>query len=129
MIIRRILKWLGIAIVVVLLFAVAAVFIAYWRSSNDCARQSALTGPSMKAVVYCDFGAPDVLSLRDVDKPVPNDDQVLVKIHATSVNPLDWHFVRGTPLIARAMGMGLRKPKSTRLGVDYSGVVEAVGKT
>jgi NADPH:quinone reductase-like Zn-dependent oxidoreductase len=84
--------------------------------------------PHMKAVVYTNYGSPDVLEIRDVKKPVPNDDQILVKVRAASVNPLDWHFMEGTPYIMRAMGTGLRKPKDPRLGVDYAGTVEAVGK-
>ncbi len=84
--------------------------------------------PHMKAVVYTRFGSPDVLEIRDIKKPVPNDDQVLIKVRAAAVNPLDWHFIRGTPYIMRAMMVGLRKPKDPRLGVDYAGTVEAVGK-
>lgn len=93
------------------------------------ARQDAIeTGePSMKAVVYTDYGSPDVLQIRDIKKPTPNDDQVLIKVRAVSVNPYDWHFVRGEPYIMR-LGNGLRKPKNPRVGVDFSGVVEAVGK-
>jgi NADPH:quinone reductase-like Zn-dependent oxidoreductase len=82
----------------------------------------------MKAVVYTEYGSPDVLEIRDVKKPVPNDDQVLIKVLAASVNPLDWHFMEGTPYIMRAMAVGLRKPKDPRLGVDMAGQVEAVGK-
>jgi len=82
----------------------------------------------MKAVVYTDYGSPDVLEIRDIKKPVPNDDQVLIKVRAASINPLDWHFMEGTPKIMRLMGVGLRKPKDPRLGVDYAGTVEAVGK-
>jgi NADPH:quinone reductase-like Zn-dependent oxidoreductase len=82
----------------------------------------------MKAVVYTNYGSPDVLEIRDVKKPAPNDDQVLVKVRAASLNPLDWHYMEGTPYIMRAMGTGLRKPKSPRLGVDLAGQVEAVGK-
>ena len=82
----------------------------------------------MKAVVDTNDGSPDVLESRDVKKPVPNDDQVLVKVRAVSLNPLDWHYMEGTPYIMRAMGTGLRKPKSPRLGVDLAGQVEAVGK-
>jgi NADPH:quinone reductase-like Zn-dependent oxidoreductase len=84
--------------------------------------------PHMKAVVYTDYGSPEVLEIRDVKKPVPNDDQILIKVRAASVNPLDWHFMEGTPYIMRAMGVGLRKPKDPRLGVDMAGQVEAVGK-
>jgi NADPH:quinone reductase-like Zn-dependent oxidoreductase len=82
----------------------------------------------MKAVVYTDYGSPDVLEIRDVKRPVPNDDQILIKVRAASINPLDWHFMEGTPYIMRAMGVGLRKPKDPRLGVDMAGQVEAVGK-
>jgi NADPH:quinone reductase-like Zn-dependent oxidoreductase len=81
----------------------------------------------MKAVVYCDYGSPEVLKVEDVERPVPADSQVLVRVRAAAVNPLEWHYMRGTPYIAR-LDMGLRKPKNTRLGVDYSGVVESVGK-
>jgi NADPH:quinone reductase-like Zn-dependent oxidoreductase len=84
--------------------------------------------PHMKAVVYTDYGPPDVLQIRDIKKPVPNDDQVLIKVRAAAVNPLDWHFIRGTPYIMRFMMAGLRKPKDPRVGVDYAGTVEAVGK-
>jgi NADPH:quinone reductase-like Zn-dependent oxidoreductase len=81
----------------------------------------------MKAVVYCDYGTADVLRLEDVEKPTPGDDELLVRVHAAGVNPLDWHYMRGTPYVMR-LGSGLRKPKDTRLGVDYAGTVEAVGR-
>ena len=81
----------------------------------------------MKAAVYNSYGPPDVVQIKDVEKPVPKDNEVLIKVHAASVNPLDWHFMRGTPYIVRIMA-GLRKPKNTRPGVDVAGQVEAVGK-
>jgi NADPH:quinone reductase-like Zn-dependent oxidoreductase len=81
----------------------------------------------MKAIVYEKYGAPDVLSLREVDRPVVTDDAVLVRVHAASINALDWHFMRGEPFIAR-MAFGLFKPKARFLGVDVAGKVEAVGK-
>jgi NADPH:quinone reductase-like Zn-dependent oxidoreductase len=81
----------------------------------------------MKAAVYSRYGPPDVLQVRDVEKPVPKDDEVLIEVRAASVNPLDWHFMRGTPYFVRIMA-GLRKPKITRLGVDVAGQVEAVGR-
>jgi len=84
--------------------------------------------PHMKAVVYTSYGSPDVVQIRDIKKPMPNDDQILVKVRAISVNPLDWHFVEGTPYLMRAMGVGLRKPKQPQFGVDYAGTVEAIGK-
>lgn len=82
----------------------------------------------MKAAVYTRYGPPDVLQIRDVEKPVPNDNEVLIKVRAASVNPLDWHFVRGKPLFVRLMIGGLLKPKDTRPGRDVAGQVEAVGR-
>ena len=67
--------------------------------------------------------------MQDIEKPMPNDDQILVKVRAASVNPYDWHFIEGTPNVhAGNAGVGLRKPKDIRLGVDFAGTVEAVGK-
>ncbi len=86
------------------------------------------TAPRMKAIVYHDYGSPDVLRLEEIEKPVPNDNQLLIKVRAVSVNPLDWHFMEGTPFIGRPLAFGLVKPEVTRLGVDYAGTVEAVGK-
>jgi NADPH:quinone reductase-like Zn-dependent oxidoreductase len=80
----------------------------------------------MKAAVYTRYGSPDVVQITDVEKRVPKDDEVLIKVRAASVNPLDWHFMRGTPYFLRLMA-GLRKPKDKRLGVDVAGQVEAVG--
>ena len=79
----------------------------------------------MKAVLHCEYGGPEVLKVEDVEKPVPNDNQVLVRVRAASVNPLDL-TIRGL-WVLRPLS-GLRKPKDTRLGVDYAGTVEAVGK-
>jgi NADPH:quinone reductase-like Zn-dependent oxidoreductase len=83
--------------------------------------------PSMRAAVQRCYGSPDVITLENLPKPGPADDEVLVKIQAASVNPLDWHYLRGEPYIMR-LGAGLGSPKSLPLGVDYAGVVEAVGK-
>ena len=82
----------------------------------------------MKALVYHEYGSPDVLRLEDIGKPVVGDDQVLIRVRAASVNPLDWHFMRGTPYFLR-MVAGLRKPKENRLGVDVAGTIEAVGRS
>ncbi|PYL47311.1 MAG: alcohol dehydrogenase [Verrucomicrobia bacterium] len=120
---KRVLKWtLGTIFVALILWG----FIAYWTSTNDCDRKVANPANPVKAVVYCDYGITN-LKLEEIEKPNPTDDQVLVRVHAASLNPLDGHFVRGM-LLARLMGGGLRKPKDTRLGVDYAGTVEAVGK-
>jgi NADPH:quinone reductase-like Zn-dependent oxidoreductase len=123
---KRILKWIFRVVLVLLVLAFLCVFVAYWRSTNDCGKTAAPTNP-MKAIVRCDYGLAN-LKLEDVEKPVPENDQILVKVHAVSVNPYDWHFVEGTPYVMRAMGVGLRKPKEIRLGVDFAGTVEAVGK-
>src|SRR5438094_1979804 len=122
--IKRILKWSVIVIVLALLVWFQ---IAYWTSTNDYDRQTAAPNHPMKAIVYSDYGLSN-LKLENIEKPVPNDDQILVKVRAASINPYDWHFVEGTPYIMRMMGVGLRKPKETRLGVDLAGTVEAVGK-
>src|SRR5262249_41040981 len=73
-----------------------------------------------------DYGTADVLKVVDVEKPVPAANEILIKVRAASVNPLDWHYMRGTPYVVR-LESGLRKPKVTKLGVDFAGVVEAVG--
>jgi NADPH:quinone reductase-like Zn-dependent oxidoreductase len=82
----------------------------------------------MKAAVYTRYGPPDVLQIKDAARPVPKDSEVLIQVRAASVNPLDWHFLRGTPYFLRIMA-GLLKPKDTRLGVDVAGQVEAVGRS
>jgi NADPH:quinone reductase-like Zn-dependent oxidoreductase len=80
----------------------------------------------MKAMVYYEYGSPDVLELLEIEKPAPKEGEVLVKVHAASVNPHDWYFLTGTPYMARLLA-GLLKPKDTVLGVDVAGRVEAVG--
>jgi NADPH:quinone reductase-like Zn-dependent oxidoreductase len=81
---------------------------------------------TMRAFVYHEYGQPDVLELREVEKPPLTEDSVLVRVHATSVNPVDWHTLTGIPYMAR-LGAGLRRPKEEQLGVDFAGTVEAVG--
>jgi NADPH:quinone reductase-like Zn-dependent oxidoreductase len=122
--IKRILKW---TVSLILLAALIWFQIAYWTSSNDYGRQTAAPKNPMKAIVYSDYGLKN-LKLENIEKPTPNDDQILVKVHAASINPYDWHFIEGTPYIMRMMGVGLRKPKDIQLGVDFAGTVEAVGK-
>jgi NADPH:quinone reductase-like Zn-dependent oxidoreductase len=80
----------------------------------------------MQALVYERYGPPEVLELREVEKPVPANDELLVRVHAASVNPFDWHMLTGIPYMVRMQG-GLRGPKDGRLGIDYAGTVEAVG--
>jgi len=81
----------------------------------------------MKAILFEKYGSPDVLQIKDVEKPVPQDHQVLIKVHAASANPLDWHAMRAEPFLVR-LSDGLQKPKDSRLGADVAGKVEAVGK-
>jgi NADPH:quinone reductase-like Zn-dependent oxidoreductase len=81
----------------------------------------------MKAIVYHRYGSPDDLECEEVAKPTPKDDEVLIKVRAASLNPYDWHFLRGLPYLLR-LQTGLGKPKDTRLGVDLAGQVESVGK-
>jgi len=118
---KRILKWSASVIFAGL---VLVTFIAYWMSGNDCDHRPTPSHP-MKAITHCEYGDPDVLKVEEVEKPVPNDNQLLVKVRAAAVNPLDL-TIRGTFLLRPLSG--LRKPKDTRLGVDYAGTVEAVGK-
>src|SRR5713101_7006778 len=122
---KRILKWSARVILVALGLGFLVGFIAYWRSTNDCDRKTALVNP-MKAIRFCEYGSPDVLKFEDVEKPAPNDDQVLIKVRAASLNFIDAGVMRG-PWPLRLMS-GLRKPEKTRLGTDVAGQVEAVGK-
>jgi NADPH:quinone reductase-like Zn-dependent oxidoreductase len=80
----------------------------------------------LKAITYHEYGSPDALEFEDVDAPVVKDDEVLVRVRAASVNPRDWHFMRGVPYFMRAQA-GLRRPKSSLLGSDVAGQVEAAG--
>ena len=122
---KRILKWTARALLFALILAFLIGFIAYWRSTNECDRNSGAPANPMKAILHCEYGGPDVLTLADVEKPTPTDNQILVRVRAASLNPLDL-TIRGPWLLRPIFGM--RKPKETRLGVDYAGTVEAVGK-
>src|SRR6184192_954097 len=120
--IKRFLKWSFLLILVVL---IGWLFIAYWMSTNDCNRNAATPRNPMKAIVNCEYGVGN-LQLRDLEKPSPNDNEVLVRVRAASINPVDGHLIRGAwPM--RSM-TGMRKPKNTRFGTDFSGIVEAIGK-
>ncbi|MDX2145470.1 MAG: NAD(P)-dependent alcohol dehydrogenase [Rhodospirillaceae bacterium] len=121
------LKWTGRILGGLLGLVVVAGLIAYAMSDNSCGQTAAIAGTRIKAVVQCEYGPPEILKLEDVAKPAPDDDQVLVKVRAAAVNPAEWHLVRGKPYVVRAV-MGLRKPREIRLGTDYAGVVETVGK-
>lgn len=116
----------GLFAVVVLCLASLAVIL----SRNDaCAPTPELSEQAtpMQAIVHRCYGSPDVLALEDIAKPVPGDNEILVKIHAAAVNPLDWHYLRGSPYLMR-LESGLGTPEDVRMGVDFAGTVEAVGK-
>jgi NADPH:quinone reductase-like Zn-dependent oxidoreductase len=123
---KRIIKWTIRVILLVLIITFVWVFIAYWRSTNDCDQKTgALTHP-MKAIRYCEYGSPDdVLKLEQVEKPVPSDNQILVRVRAVSLRFFDGGMLEGG--IGRLI-FGLRKPKNTCPGSDFSGTVEAVGR-
>jgi len=87
----------------------------------------AAPGRTMKAIVRHEYGPPEVLELQETDTPTITDDEILVRVHSSSVNPMEWHLMTGKPIIAR-MSSGLRKPKNHGLGADLAGVVAAVGK-
>jgi len=82
----------------------------------------------MKAIVCPKYGSPDILELREVEKPIPKDNEILIKVYATSLNAADWHLMRGDPAIYRPV-IGLLKPKYKILGADVAGQVERVGKS
>jgi len=120
-------KILGVigAVVVVAVIAVALVL----SHTTPCGPPSPfVTGATpMKGVVRRCYGSPEVVRYEDIAKPTAKDDEVLVKVHAASVNPLDWHYLEGTPYLVRT-DTGLGKPDNPRFGVDFAGTVEAVGK-
>jgi NADPH:quinone reductase-like Zn-dependent oxidoreductase len=120
---KRILKWSALALLVVLF---AWFQFAYWTSTNDCGRSIPAGAERMKAIRYCEYGPPDVLHIEEVEKPVLNDNEVLVRVRAASLNSLEAVIIRDL-WITRLIS-GLRKPKLTRFGRDFAGVVEAVGK-
>jgi len=119
---KRILKRVAGALFVAL---IVWVFIAYWMSTSDCDRNAATPANPMKAIVSCEYGAEN-LKLQNIEKPTPSENEVLVRVRAASVNPADGHLIRGGWLMRPTSGM--RKPKNTRFGTDFAGVVEAVGK-
>src|SRR5213592_4152889 len=123
--VKRILKWTGIVVLFVALVSSIWLFVAYWISTNDCNRNSATPSNPMKAILNCEYGVEN-LQLRDIEKPMPAENEVLVHVRAASVNPVDGHEIRGGWLMRPMSGM--RKPKNTRFGTDFAGVVEAVGK-
>ncbi|MCB1624546.1 MAG: NAD(P)-dependent alcohol dehydrogenase [Pseudomonadales bacterium] len=127
MTVKRRYKVLG-TIAAVLLVAFLALVLTLGHNS---ACPSRYTGPvgerQMSAVIYQCYGGPDVLQLQRTAKPTPTEGRVLVSVYAAGVNPLDWHFLRGEPTVMR-LSSGIGRPTDERLGVDFAGIVEAVGK-
>src|SRR6476646_8240777 len=122
--IKRVIKW---SLLSVVLGLVTWFQIAYWSSTNDCGRSIPAGSERMKAIRYCEYGSPDaVLKLEQIEKPVPNDNQILVRVRAVSLRFFDGGMLGGS-LPGRLM-FGLRKPKNTIPGSDFSGTVEAVGR-
>jgi len=121
--IKRLFKWTGITILIVVLAGGLYLFVDYWRSSNDCDLHAAAPVHPMKAIRKCEYGS---VTLREVEKPTPTDNQVLIKVRAASLNAADGHLLRGGFLMRPFSGM--RKPKDSRFGTDCAGTVEAVGK-
>jgi NADPH:quinone reductase-like Zn-dependent oxidoreductase len=116
--------------VVLVLVVVAASSLAWALSHNSACPAAPLPAagvPAMKAIVYRCYGPPEVLKLEEIAKPSIADDRMIVKVHAASVNPLDWHYMRGEPYFMRA-GAGMGSPDSISMGVDFAGTVESVGK-
>ena len=123
---KPILKWSVRALFIVLILSVLAAFIAYWHSTNDCGRKTGAPIHPMKAIRYCEYGSPDdVLKLEEVEKPVPNENQILVRVRAVSLRFFDGGMLQGG--VGRLV-FGLRKPRNTIPGSDFSGTVEAVGQ-
>lgn len=115
----------GFLIVVAVLISVLGLVIGQTEDCEPAAEITAGTETMQAAVRRC-YGSPDVIEVGEIARPVAGVDEVLVKIQAASVNPLDWHYLRGSPYLMR-LGTGLGKPASFNMGVDFAGTVEAVG--
>jgi NADPH:quinone reductase-like Zn-dependent oxidoreductase len=120
-------KILGSLVALLVAGVVTVVFVM--SHTSPCGAVPALPSGAnlMKGIAHRCYGPPEVLKYEDLVKPTPADDEVLVKVHAASVNPLDWHYLEGTPYLVR-IDSGFGKPEDPRLGVDFAGTVEAVGK-
>jgi len=124
---RRVRKVLRVILILVPVVLVPLALVLSHDSPCGAAPALRADATPMKGIAYHCYGSPDVLKLEDIEKPVAGDDQVLVKVRAAAVNPLDFHYLHGTPYLMR-LDSGIGTPKNTRLGVDFSGTIEAVGK-
>lgn len=116
-------RWTSFIVLALLVIGGILLFIGYWRSTNDCERNTAAPIHPMRAIRKCEYG---MVTLREVEKPTPTDDQILIKVRAASLNAADGHLLRG--FLPMRVFSGLRKPKDSRFGIDCAGTVEAVGK-
>jgi NADPH:quinone reductase-like Zn-dependent oxidoreductase len=115
----------GSLIVLAVLITVLGLVMSYTEDCGPAPNMSAGRDTMQAAVRRC-YGSPDVIEMANIEKPLPKDDEVLVRVYAASVNPLDWHELRGSPYLLRLL-TGLGKPDGIRMGVDYSGTIEAIG--
>jgi NADPH:quinone reductase-like Zn-dependent oxidoreductase len=114
---------------ILIVVGISLVWLAFAMSHNSAAAPvQAIRADAvrMDAIVYRQYGSPDVLKLEQIEKPTPAANELLIKVHDASLNPLEWHYMRGTPYLMR-LQVGMGRPKVTRLGIDVSGTVEAVG--
>lgn len=119
----RILSAIGLVVAVAL---VALAITLSYDSSCPTAGAAATATDRMQAITYRCYGSPEVLKLEELPKPTPADNEVLVKVHAAALNPLDWHYMRGKPYLMR-LDAGIGSPSDVRMGVDFAGTVESVG--
>jgi NADPH:quinone reductase-like Zn-dependent oxidoreductase len=120
-------KILLVIAAIVMLAVASGAFILSHDSPCRPAAPLAADVPRMHAVMHRCYGGSESLSYEEIARPVPGDDEVLIKVHAASVNPYDWHYMTGKPYIMR-LGLGIGAPEAVRMGVDFAGTVETVGR-
>ena len=120
-------KILGAGVILLAIALLSLMLVLSHDSPCGAAPPLAEKADVMKSIVRRCYGSTEVLKLETIEKPTPADNEVLVKVHAASVNPLDWHYVRGTPYLVRT-DSGIGTPNNPRIGVDFAGTVEAVGR-
>lgn len=124
----RLRRLLGRLVLLLVVVAAGAGAVAWFRSGNECDTPGTRdVAGGVRAWTACEYGGPEVLTLSRVTPPTASDSEVVVRVSAVSVNPADWHFMRGTPYLARLV-MGVRKPATILMGTDFAGVVESVGQ-
>jgi len=116
----------GLLAIILVGLSAGAITVSY-NSACEPAPEISGNAEHMKAITLRCYGSPDVLNLEMVERPQPADNEVLIKVKAAAVNPLDWHYMRGSPYIMRLMGAGIGKPENHKTGVDFAGTIETVG--